>query len=180
MSCKTSPPIKKAHLEQLTVEYRKLEMQEIFIRTREYINIRLQIYSLLGSAHFLTLGFAFAYQKISILGIAIVLLIALIIVDKNLKSVKAAFELRGMQLEDLYATDPETSLLHIVVAVSSSSRKWAEKLRAVNSIRDPQERIRTLRGTLLGYSGTLVFPMILCLIEIGLGISVWLSGWKIF
>lgn len=171
---------RKADPAHLINEYKKLEIQEIFIRTREYMNVRLQIFSMIGSAHLITLGFAFAYQKIGILIIAIGLLIALIIIDKNLKSVRAALELRGLQLEDQFADEPESSLLHIVIAVSAGNKNWIERLKAINSIKDPQQRIQALRGRLLGYSITLLVPLILCLIEIGLGIGVWLSGWRLF
>lgn len=166
--------------ERVINDYKKLEIQEIFIRTREYMSVRLQIFSIIGSAHFITLGFAFAYQKIGILFIAIVLLIALIVIDKNLKGVKAALELRGLQLEDQFADEPETSLLHVVVAVSAGNRNWIDRLKAINSIKDPRERIMALRGGMLGYSMTLMVPLILCLIETGIGIGVWISGWSLF
>src|SRR5512147_614347 len=99
-------------------DYHKLEIEEIFTRTRDHLSRRAQIYSFLATAHLVTLGLALTNQKVSLLILAISLPIILAIIDYGLKRSLASVELRGLQLEELYAPDPELALLHLSISVS--------------------------------------------------------------
>jgi len=160
-------------------DYHKLEIEEIFIRTREHTNQRSQIFSFLGTAHLIALGIALTNQKISILILAISLPIALIIIDHGLKRSLASVELRGLQLEDLYAPDPETALQHLSISVGPINPKKILELKSINSLKEPQEKILALRRVRLGMTGSIGLPL-LVILEIGMTLSFWLSGWKVF
>jgi len=160
-------------------EYHKMEIEEIFSRTREHRSQRSQIYSFLGTAHLVLLGLAFNNQKISLLVLATSLIVALIVVDYSLKRTLATLELRGMQLESLYAPDPDMALIHLSVATSYISSKQYERLKAINDIKELDGRVSALRRARPGLSGSIFLPL-LVILQIGMAISLWNSGWKIF
>lgn len=160
-------------------DYHRLEIEEIFTRTREHRNQRAQIYSFFGTAHLVVLGLAFNTQKISLMILAISLPMVLIIIDYGLKRALASVELRGLQLEELYAPDPEIAILHLSIAVSPVSAKRILKLKAINSIKDSEERISELRKMRPGFPSSIAIPL-LVIFEIGMAVSFWFSGWKVF
>jgi hypothetical protein len=125
------------------------------------------------------LGLAFSNQRIIILVVAIIPLIALMVIDQGLRRTEAAVELRGLILENKYAPDADTALLHLLIAVSHTSSNWVERLNAFNNIKDLDKRIMVLRRTRPGLPSAVVIPL-LAFIEIGLGVSLWVAGWKLF
>ena len=160
-------------------DYHRLEIEELFTRTREHRNQRAQIYSLLGTGHVFALGLAFNNQTIGIMMLAIALPVALIIIDNTLKRALAAVELRGLQLENLYAPDPKTALMHVSIAASPWSSKRISDLTAIDKIKDPEKQMIALRKTGTGFTSSIALPL-LVIIEIGMTISLWLSGWGLF
>lgn len=160
-------------------DYHKLEIEEIFTSMREQGNRRTQIFSFLGTAHLVTLGLAFNNQRVSILILAIIFPIALIIIDRSLKRSRVAAELRGLELESMYAPDSEFAFLHILIGASRSSSKHIEELRAINKIKEPDRRIILLRRIRPGLT-PYIAVLLLIIIEIGVAISLYFSGWSIF
>ena len=158
-------------------DYHKMEIEQIFIRLREHGNRRTQIYSFLGTAHLLTLGLALTNQRVSILILAIIFPIALMMIDRILKRSRVAAELRGLELESLYAPDPEFAFLHILIGASRSSSKYIGDLIAINQIKDPGRRITELRRIRPGRLPFIALLLII-IVEIILAISFWSSGWS--
>ena len=168
----------RADQEPKISEYHKLEIVEVFTNIRENTNLRLQTFSFLGTAHLVVIGLALTNKKISILVIAILILIVLIGVDKIRKRTQAAFEYRGLQLEDKYAPDPETALVHLSTSVTPNSRQWTKALNDVTHQELLSDKINALRKVPLGMAGTVVIPLIITL-EIGIGVGLWFSGWSL-
>jgi len=160
-------------------DYHKLEIEEIFTELREYVNRRTQNYSFIGTAHLITLGLAFTSQKVSILILALIFPIALIIIDRRLRRSRAVAELRGLELESIYAPDPDFALLHLLIGASRSSSKHISKLKTFNKIKEPDKLILALRKTQPG-SISFIALLIVLAIEIGLAISLSISGWSMF
>ena len=161
-------------------DYHKLEIQEIFTRLREHGNRRTQIYSFMITAHLITLGLAFTNQKVSIMILALIFPIAFIIIDGNLRKSRTAAELRGLELESLYAPDPEFAFLHLLIGASPPSSKHINELRNINKIREPESLIFALRKFQSGSISSYIALLIILATEIGLAISLTVSGWSIF
>lgn len=159
--------------------YHRLEIGEVFIRLRELSNQRLQVYSLIVTAYFVVLGLAINNQKIGLFIITIFLILALLIVDNRIKRIEAAVELRALELEDQYAPDPDTALLHTSISVAHHNEGWVEKLTPIHEIKEPDKREAALRRTRRGLANSLLLPALI-FIEIVAALGLWALGWGLF
>jgi hypothetical protein len=160
-------------------EYHKQEIAEIFSRTREHRSQRTQIYSFLGTAHLVVLGIAFNNKEVGLIILGTSLLLALIIIDYTLKRTLSALEFRGIQLERMYAPDPDMALMHLLIATSYSSSKQLDKYGEINEINDYKKQRATLRNPTVGLTSSLFLPF-LVIVEVWIAVSLWNTGWKIF
>jgi hypothetical protein len=159
--------------------YHRLEIVEVFIRLRELSNQRLQVYSLIVTAYFFVLGLAINNQKLGLFIITIFLILALLIVDNRIKRIEGAVELRALELENRYAPDPDTALLHMSISVAHHNEGWVEKLASIYEIKDPDKREAALRRTRRGLANSLLLPFLI-VVEIVVALGLWALGWKLF
>lgn len=95
-------------------EYHKLELGEIFQKTRTVETIRIQLGIFIGTINLSVLGVAFSSEKVGICFIAIGTLFILVAMDMFVVRI-ALRELysRGIELENKYSPDPEKSIIHL-------------------------------------------------------------------
>jgi hypothetical protein len=162
-------------------EYHKLEIEEIFSRTRQLMNVRIQAATFVGTVNLAILSIALSEQKAGLIFAAASVLVLLIIIDRMIirRSINTLF-FRGMQLEDKYAPDAEEALLHIYAAVTTSHRSsYAQMVKALK-LQDQEKRISTLRTYRWSSLPGLWIPLGISLIEISIGITLILLGWQLF
>ena len=162
-------------------EYHKIEIMEIFERTRTTQNLRVQIFTFLGTANLTILGLAFNTQKVGFIFLATGTLLLLIVTDYAIRLMLSLLYCRGIQLEKQYSPDSDISLIHGYVAVSSQ-RNLFERLSKIAQFVNQEERIRALRAfrfSVIDPTFGLWLPGILILFEILLGSVLWLfANWK--
>ena len=93
-------------------EYEKLELEEVFNRTRSLVNLRVQIYSFFGTANLTLLGIALGARQAGFLFVAAGLMGLLVIVDRAMLQHQSKIAVRGLELEQCYAARPDVALLH--------------------------------------------------------------------
>jgi hypothetical protein len=162
-------------------EYHKLEIEEIFARTRELINIRIQAATFLGTVNLALLSIAFNEQKTGLIFAAASALILLIIVDRmTIRRSINTLIFRGMQLENKYAPDAEEALLHLYAAVTTSHRKNYAQMVAALKLQEQEKRISTLRTYRWSSLPGLWLPLGISLIEMTIALILNFSGWQLF
>jgi hypothetical protein len=160
-------------------EYHKLEIEEIFLRTRTSENVRTQVAILCITANITVMGFAFSNQKAGLVFAAASILLLWALADAPARRNIGVLYYRGLQLEKRYAPDKENAFLHIYVAATASKRGWVEQLSAIENIQNHKERIRALRLFRFSVLGILA-PIIIMLLEVALGFILFFSGWLLF
>ena len=135
-------------------EYERLELEEVFNRTRSLVNLRVQIYSFFGTANLTLLGIALGARQAGFLFVAAGLMGLLALVDRAMLHNQAKVAARGLELEQRYATQPAVALLH--------------RLYALRPEHNLTTRLARFWLPLLLFTGEILFALI-CL--------VWL-GWK--
>lgn len=93
-------------------EYERLELEEVFNRTRSLVNLRVQVYSFFGTANLTLLGIALGARQAGFLLVAAGLMGLLTIVDRAMLQHQAKIAVRGLELEQCYAARPDAALLH--------------------------------------------------------------------
>jgi len=139
-------------------EYHKLEINEIFERTRNLINARLQAGTFLGTANLTVLSFAFSTQRAGLFFIAAGVMAIFLAVEFIASEYGKGFYARGVQLEEKYASDAADAILHRRLSSHISRKGYYH------------------RATM---SGVWLF-VVITLVELASGILLWLAGWRIF
>jgi len=139
-------------------EYHKLELNEIFERTRLMISIRMQASAFLGTANFSVVGLAFSTQRAGLFFIAVGIGAIYLAIDSIAGEYSKPLYARGVQLEDKYASDATDAILHRRLK-SYTDRKGYSYLAT---------RIRAL------------VSVTITLAELASGVLLWISGWRIF
>ena len=160
-------------------EYHRLEIEEIFLRTRASENIRTQLAVLCITANITVIGFAFNNQKSGLVFMAAFILLLWALADAPARRNIGVLYYRGLQLEKRYALDKEDAFLHTYIAATASKRDWVEQLSTIASIPERNERIRALRLFRFSVLGVLV-PIIIASIEVALGLVLYFTGWPLF
>ena len=93
-------------------DYHKMELQEVFNRTSTFTSLRVQIYSFFGTANLGLLGFALTSRLAGLILIAAGIIGLLALVDRQILRYQIIWYSRGLQLEEKYASDKESALLH--------------------------------------------------------------------
>lgn len=139
-------------------EYHKLELGEIFQKTRVMETIRIQLGIFIGTVNLSVLGVAFSTDKIGICFIAIGTLFVFVLIDMFVvRIVLRKLYFRGFELENKYSPDPEKSFFHF---------------RLNGSKNKPYMRRLSFAGFWL--------PVIASLCELALAIYLLFSGWSLF
>jgi hypothetical protein len=159
-------------------EYHKLEIQEIFVRTRTSENIRIQVGIIFLTANVTLLGFAFSTQKVGLVFAAVIILFLWAIADFAGKRSIGVLYYRGLQLEKIYASEQD-ALLHIYIASTSSMKKLVEQLSSITEIKNQKDRIKALRSFCFSFSDYLL-PIICITLELLAGVYLLNSGWYLF
>ena len=127
-------------------EYHKIEINEIFTRTRALMSARVQLFSVMGTAHLTIIGIAFTVQKAILIYIAAVMMLFLMKIDSVIESIIEALIARGLQLEMLYSDDEEPLWASIVSSVSQKKiepRILALKLSGASTQVEIIQRIKS-------------------------------------
>ena len=92
--------------------YHKLEIDEIFERTRQMIAMRMQTGAFLGTASLTILGIGFTQKLAGLCFIAGGFLLVYLALDIISGTYSKPLYERGVKLEEKYASDPEDAILH--------------------------------------------------------------------
>jgi hypothetical protein len=160
-------------------EYHKLEIQEIFSRTKSLETLRAQFGTFFGTANLTALGFAFTTQKVGILFLAAAIFVVQILMDTFVRRNLVVLYYRGIQLEKKYASEAGESLLHVYTAATLHEINLPHQLLEISTLRDPRERVmrlRKLRPTI----GGLWLVVLAGFVEIVMGIILFYQGWGLF
>jgi len=161
------------------IDYHKMEIEEIFARTRALTNLRVQILTFFGTVSLTTLGFALGNQKAGLLFIAAGISMLTVVADSFARRHQGALYYRGLQLERKYTPEGEHALLDTYVAVAAG-QGFSAKLLALADLRDQETRVRALRharGSIFGFW----LPVLITLVEVVVGAFLWLvEGWSLF
>jgi len=167
-------PAKK---EQMKIdEYHLLEIKEIFERIRSYSSLRVTIATFFGTINLTTLGLAFNLKNAVLFIIAAATIILWIISDTYAKRELRPFYYRGLQLEKKYAPEGEEALLHTYIDVVKSRRDLKDWLSGIAELDTQTERVKKLRAIELCFGGTWLVWILICVVELGLGIALCLIG----
>ncbi len=139
-------------------EYHRMELGEIFEKTRTIENVRIQLGTFIGTVNLSALGVAFSSERAGIVFIAIGAIVLFILMDMVVirKSLKRLNE-RGAELEEKYSPDPKKSNFH-------------KKLSSYENI--PSTKRLSLSGFWL--------PTLVSLVEFILAVYLLYSGWALF
>lgn len=117
-------------------EYHEIELQEIFVKSRTYISLRVQIFSFIGTAKLTLLGIAFTSQKAILILFSASLMVLLASIDSMLVPVLNVLCARGLQIEKLYSLDKDSLMMSVILSNVSNKKKtdMAGRLREANTL----------------------------------------------
>jgi hypothetical protein len=139
-------------------DYHKLEIVEIFERTRVMIGVRIQAMSFLGTANISIVALALTTDRAGLFFIAAAIGVMYLAIDSISGEYTKPLYGRGVQLEEKYASDAAEAILHRRQN-SYKERKGSSYLAS---------RVRVSVHVLITVS------------EIAIGIVLWILGWPVF
>lgn len=162
-------------------EYHKIEILEIYQRTRELSVLRVQVATFFGTANLTLLGLAFSTQLAGLMLFGAGLLILWWIADAYAIRELKPFYFRGLKLERTYSPDWQDSLLRTYLGVSKARSDWVESLSQIAELDSRDEQIRQLRRLKLSVVGLYRAVAILLVAEVvGALVLPPLLGWSLF
>ena len=152
--------------------YHKIELEEIFTRTRTLVSLRIQIFSFIGTAHLTMLGIAFSIQKLILIFSAASLMILLIKIDMMLMPIVDVIVARGLQIEEIYSND-EVALCSAIM--SAALRNKREEYRLISKIREARtlDEIMQLINSRPSNQIGVWLPLIVMILEVIGGLTLW-------
>ncbi|NOT05045.1 MAG: hypothetical protein HOP27_10655 [Anaerolineales bacterium] len=96
----------------LMSEYEKMEVREIFERTRTIDNLRIQIYSFFGTVNITFLGLGVSAQHAGVFLIAASTIGLLALIERRMRDHQFQFYARGLELEEKFSPDRKSALLY--------------------------------------------------------------------
>ena len=152
--------------------YHKIEIEEIFTRTRTLVALRIQIFSFIGTAHLTILGFAFTIQKATLIFTAASLMILLIAIDFLIKPVIDVVVARGLQIEKIYSNDEVALSSAVMLAALRNKRKEYILLSKIREVRTLDEIVKLIQSRPSNKIGVWL-PLVLILLEGLAGLTLW-------
>jgi hypothetical protein len=160
-------------------EYHKVELNEIFSRTRSLESLRSQFGTFFGTVNLTALGLAFSVQKAGIVFLAAAIFAVQIIIDVFVRRNLVVLYYRGLQLERKYSAEVEESLLHIYVDSTLSEANLSHQLLEISNLKEPSQRLAKLRD-LRFTSGGFWLLMVGVVVEVVIGVVLLFQGWSLF
>lgn len=96
-------------------EYEKIEIEQIYDGIKSIENLSVQIYSFFGTANVTILGVALSLQVSGLILVAALMIGLLGLIHRQTKNHAKVYYLRGTQLENKYAKEPDGALLHLYI-----------------------------------------------------------------
>ena len=153
-------------------EYHKLELQEIFVRTRTLVSLRVQLFSFMATAHLTILGIAFTSKQSILIFFAASLMGLLLTIDLMLMPIIDAIVARGLQIEKIYSNDRDTLCTSIISASFRNEKKANIVVSKIREANNQKEIIKLIQSRPTNKIGIWLPLMILCIESIG-GLIVW-------
>jgi hypothetical protein len=96
----------------LMSEYEKIEIEEVFNRTKTIDSLNIQIYTFFGTVNITTLGLGVSQQHSGVFLIAASMIGLLTLIIRVMRKHQVQFYMRGLVLEKRFSPDKESALLH--------------------------------------------------------------------
>ena len=168
----STPEVKPSPREKDIDNYHKVELEEIFEKTRTLLSLRIQIFSVIGTAHLTIIGIAFTTQKGILIFLAAGLMGLLIQIDSMIKPILDVVCARGLQIEKIYSNDNDALCVSIILATFRNRRKsyvLASKIREANTQDELIQLIRPRSSNTIG----VWFPILVAFLDCVGGIFLW-------
>jgi len=159
-------------------KFHEIEIQKIFDALLSLQNLRVQTGTFFGTANLTALGIAFSTQKAGIVFFAAILFWVFIVQDIITRGTLLRYYYRSFVLQERFASGEDNTFLGVFLSL-----KTEEKIRRIHKMSQVKERLNALKRLPVRDLGTNGFwvPLIMSLVEIGLGICLWLIfNWSLF